>query len=303
MSIVVKILGCSGATPAYGRHLSGQVVGVEHELFLVDCGEGTQFQLLRFGVKFNRIQHIFISHLHGDHIFGLPGYLTTLGLNNRQVPIHVYSPPGLEALIRPMVGNYLPFKLYFHESDPTQSTILYESEHTQVRSIPLQHGVPCQGFIFAEQPKLPNLRKELIEQYQIPYQALPGIKAGSGYTTAKGVVLTHAQLTHPPRPIKRYAYCSDTAYAPSLVPYLTGVDLLYHEATFAHQELAQAQRTQHSTARQAAQIAQQAQVGQLILGHFSARYANLEPLQAEAQVYFEATDLAVEGKQWTLGAS
>lgn len=298
MSITVTILGSSGATPAYGRHVSGQVVGVDHELFLVDCGEGTQYQLMRYGVKYNKIEHIFISHLHGDHIFGLPGYLTTLGLNNRQTPMHLYSPPGLEALIRPLVGPYLPYVLHFHESDPTESTLLYESSVATIHSIPLSHRVPCHGFLFAEQPKLPNIRKELLKQYNIPYEVIPSIKAGGGYITAEGDLLSHETLTRAAARPQRYAYCSDTAYNPAMVPLITGIELLYHEATFAQAELAQAERTAHSTTKQAAQIAQAAGVDRLLLGHFSARYADLGPLLEEAQVYFGATELAEEGKTW-----
>lgn len=302
MNIEVTILGCSGATPAYGRHVSGQVVAVDHELFLVDCGEGTQYQLMRYGIKYNKIEHIFISHLHGDHIFGLPGFLTTLGLNNRTTPMHLYSPPGLEGLIRPLVGPYLPYELHFHESDPTQSTLLYESKQTKVHSIPLSHGVPCHGFLFGQQPKQPNLRKEVLKQYNIPYHLLPAIKAGGDYTTPEGEVLSHATLTYKAVPPQRYAYCSDTAYAPELVAFIAGVDLLYHEATFAKTELAQAQRTSHSIAEQAAKVAQAAGVKRLLLGHFSARYADLTPLLQEAKVYFEETELAEEGKCWRTDA-
>lgn len=300
MSIEVTILGCSGATPAYGRHVSGQVVAVDHELFLVDCGEGTQYQLMRYGIRFNKVEHLFISHLHGDHIFGLPGLLTTLGLNNRQTPMHLYSPPGLEALIRPLVGPYLPYELHFHESDPTQSTLLYESTLTTVYSIPLSHGVPCHGFLFAQQPKPPNIRKALLEQYNIPYQAIPAIKAGGDYTTPEGETLSHETLTHAAIPPQRYAYCSDTAYEPNIIPLIAEVDLLYHEATFAKAELEQAQRTSHSTTEQAAQIAQAAGVKHLLLGHFSARYADLTPLLEEARSYFPNTELAEEGKSWRM---
>lgn len=300
MGISVTVLGCSGATPAYGRHVSGQVVVIEHEVFLVDCGEGTQYQLMDFGIKSGRIEHIFITHLHGDHIFGLPGYLTTLSLNSRTKPMHVYSPPGLEALIRPLVGEHLSFELYFHESDPTQSTLLYESEVATVRTVPLHHRGPCHGFVLAQQPKLPNLRKALLKQYNIPYTALKAIKAGAGYRTEDGMELTHEELTYPPVAPKRYAYCSDTAYNLDLVPHIEGVDLLYHEATFMESELEQAERTRHSTAKQAALIAQTACVQHLLLGHFSARYAELEPLLAEAKSVFAATDLAEEGKTWEL---
>ena len=299
MSIEVTVLGCSGATPAYGRHVSGQVVDVDHELFLVDCGEGTQSQLMRYGIKYNKIEHIFISHLHGDHIFGLPGYLTPLGLNNRKTPMHLSSPPGLEALVRPMVGPYLPYPLHFHESDPTKTTILYESKWAKVESIPLSHGMPCHGFLFAQQIKLPNMRKEMLHQYNIPYQAIPSIRAGAGYTTSEGAVLSHEALTRAAAPPERYAYCSDTAYEPKIVPLIADVELLYHEATFAKAEIEQAQRTDHSTTEQAAEIARAAGVKRLLLGHFSARYADLQPLLYEAQVYFEATQLAEEGKTWS----
>ncbi|MFK7798392.1 MAG: ribonuclease Z [Aureispira sp.] len=300
MSFKITILGCSAATPAYGRHLSAQFVELEDEVLLIDCGEATQFQLMRYRLRFHKINRIFISHLHGDHYFGLVGLLMTFGLNDRKDPLHIYSPPGLEALLERQLADALRYEVHFHESDPSQSQVLYESKTLRVRSIPLVHRVPCHGFIVEEQEKTANMRKDKIKEYAIPYQAINAIKHGGNYITPNGQVITHEELTIPAALPLRFAYCSDTRYEPSLQQYIKGVDLLYHEATFLQEALVQAEKTQHTTAQEAGQLAAAAQVKQLVLGHFSARYTNLQLLLDEAQIFFKSTQIAEEGKTLVL---
>ncbi len=296
MSFKITILGSSAAAPAYGRHLSAQLVEVDDEVFLIDCGEATQFQLMRYKLRFQKIDRIFISHLHGDHYFGLMGLLMSFGLNDRTAPLHVHSPPGLNHLLERQLEYALTYPLHFHESDPEVAQVLYESSTVVVRSIPLVHRVPCHGFLIEEQERPANMRKHQIKAYNIPYQVMPAIKAGGDYTTPEGQVIPHAELTTPAvRPL-RFAYCSDTRYQPSLQLYLQGVDLLYHEATFLHEALAQAQKTKHTTSKEAGQLAAAAAVKNLIIGHFSARYQELAPLLEEAQQFFAGTALAEEGK-------
>jgi ribonuclease Z len=296
MNFELRILGSNAATPAHGRHLSAQVLTIGTESFLIDCGEGTQFQMLKFQVKRNKINHIFISHLHGDHIFGLIGLLMSYDLNGRTNPLHIYSPAGLQAIIDIQLNNEPSFPLQFHVTDPRVSTVLFENKRVEVRSIPLVHRAPCHGFLFTEKPQQPNMIKEKIAAYQIPYQAIPSIKNGADYTLEDGTVIPHQELTKAAAAARKFAYCSDTMYSEAILPIIKGVDILYHEATFMHDLLPQAEKTMHSTAQQAASIAKQAKVKQLILGHFSSRYDNLEPLLEEAKAVFEASALVEEGK-------
>lgn len=300
MSFKITILGSSAAIPAYDRHLSAQLIEVGDEVLLIDCGEATQFQLMRYKLRFSKISRIFISHLHGDHYFGLMGLLMSFGLKDRKEPLHIHSPPGLEALLERQLEDALRYDVHFHESDPTVAQVLYESKNMCVHSIPLVHRVPCHGFLIVEQPRSANMRKDKIEEYNIPYQVINAIKEGGDFITPEGNVIAHEALTIPaPAPL-RFAYCSDTLYEPNLIPYIKGVDLLYHEATFMHEALAQAKKTKHTTAQEAGQLAAAAQVKRLVLGHFSARYVDLNPLLAEAQQFFEATELVEEGKTLVL---
>jgi ribonuclease Z len=253
--------------------------------------------MLKFHVKRNKINHIFISHLHGDHIFGLIGLLMSYDLNGRTNPLHIYSPAGLEAIIDIQFSDQPKFPLHFHVTDPSVSTILFENNRVEVTSIPLVHRVPCHGFLFAEKPYKANMLKEKIEAYQIPYQAISAIKNGADYTLEDGTVIPNDELTQAPARPRKFAYCSDTMYSEAILPIIKGVDILYHEATFMQDLLPKAQKTMHSTAQQAASIAKQAKVKQLILGHFSSRYDDLNPLLEEAKAVFESTTLVVEGKR------
>lgn len=295
MAFELTILGSSAAIPAHGRHLSAQVLQAGGELFLIDCGEGTQIQLMDYKIKFSKINHIFISHLHGDHIFGLMGLIMTYDLMGRTAPLHIYSPKGLEDFIKTQLYSGQRYPLYFHSSDTTVSTLLYENNYLEVYSIPLIHRDPCHGFLFVEKKKVSNIIKEKIEVYNIPYQQINKIKEGADFLTEKGELIPNIELTIPaPNPLK-FAYCSDTMYSEEIIPLIKEVDLLYHEATFMQNMLEQAQKTMHSTAAQAASIAQQAQAKKLIIGHFSARYINLKPLLEEAKAVFDSTFLAEEG--------
>jgi ribonuclease Z len=296
MDFELNILGSNAATPTHGRHLSAQVLTIGSDVFLIDCGEGTQFQMLKFKVKRHKINHIFISHLHGDHIFGLIGLLMTYDLSGRTKPLHIYSPAGLQAMIEIQFNEEPSFPLHFHVTDPSVSTVLFENSKVEVTSIPLVHRAPCHGFLFAEKPHQANMIKEKIEAYQIPYSEIPAIKNGADYTLEDGTVIPNEELTQEPAAVRKFAYCSDTMYSEAIIPIIKGVDILYHEATFMHDLLPQAQKTMHSTAKEAGSIAKQAKVKQLILGHFSSRYIDLNPLLEEAKVVFESTTLAEEGK-------
>lgn len=296
MTFELTILGSNAAVPAHGRHLSAQVLTVGNESYLIDCGEGTQFQMMKFHIKRHKISHIFISHLHGDHIFGLIGLLMSYDLQGRRQPLHIYSPEGLQVMIEIQLKDPTRFPLHFHVTDPTCSNILFENKRVEVRSIPLIHRVPCHGFLFSEKPRPANIIKEKIDAYQIPYQAIPKIKNGADYILDDGSIIPNEVLTKPALTPRKFAYCSDTMYSEAILPIIKEVDLLYHEATFMHDLLSKAEETMHTTAYQAAKLAQKATVKQLILGHFSSRYNDLEPLLKEAQAVFGATSLVEEGK-------
>ncbi len=292
----LTILGSSAALPAFGRHLSAQVLEIDNEIYLIDCGEGTQLQMLKYGIKKQKIEHIFISHLHGDHIFGLIGLIMTLGLNNRTQPLHIYSPEAtLQQIIELQWGHEAGFEVHFHVTDSTQHQLIFESKKVAVYTIPLDHRLPCNGYLFVEKQALPNIIADKIKEYDIPYQQIAAIKAGNDFVLPSGKVIPQEELVRPPAPTRKFAYCSDTQYLESIIPYIEGVDLLYHEATFLHDMLVQAQKTKHTTALQAGQIAQQSNAKKMIIGHFSARYTDLEPHQKEAQTVFLNTHLAEEG--------
>ena len=291
-------LGVSAAQPAYGRGLAAHVFRAEPELYLIDCGEGTQFQLNKFGIKRHRIGHIFISHLHGDHFYGLIGLLTSMGMNGRQEPLTVHAPPGLEQLIRfqlEVTGTDLPFPLSFHELRTDGLHRILETRRLEVFSFPLYHRTPTAGFLFREKPIPRNIRPEVIELYGLDFEQIRELKAGADLALPGGRLLPNRELTLPPYQQRSLAYCSDTAYFEEVIPHVRGVDLLYHESTFREEDVGLAAQTYHSTARQAAQIALKAGVGQLLLGHFSARYPDARVLLDEARAVFPAVQLAEEG--------
>ena len=303
MEFSLTVLGSSSALPTATRHPSAHVLNVNEKYYLIDCGEGTQMQLRKYRFRFQRIDHIFISHLHGDHYFGLVGLLTSMILLGRNKPLTILAPADLEALIESQLEG-IPakhrFEVCYIPLDFTQPQIIHEDKRVTVQSFPVQHRVPTCGFIFREQPRLRNVRKPALVAYEIPLLAIPGIKAGKDYITPDGEVIPNDQLTvDPPNP-RSFAYSADTQYLPELADMLREVDLLYHEATFGDDLLERAQKTRHTTARQAASLAKAAGVKQLVLGHFSARYKTLEKLEQEAKEEFAEAQLAVEGTTYSV---
>ena len=293
----LHILGCGSALPTTRHFATSQVVNLRDKLFMIDCGEGAQMQLRKSRLKFSRLNHIFISHLHGDHCFGLMGLISTFGLLGRTAELHIHSPKGLEELLTPMLNFFchtLAYKVIFHEFDTRQTSVVYEDRSMTVTTIPLQHRIPCCGFLFAEKARPNHIIRDMVDFYKVPVYELNRIKNGSDFVTPEGEVIANTRLTRPSDPPRKYAYCSDTIFRPEIVKQLSGVDLLFHEATFAESELARAKETYHTTAAQAARIALEAGVRQLVIGHFSARYEDESILLKEASAVFPNTILAKE---------
>jgi ribonuclease Z len=265
---------------------------------MIDCGEGTQVQMRRMRIGFNRLNHIFISHLHGDHCFGLPGLISTLSMLGRTRALCLYGPEETGHYLFPILEQFNKkelFEVCFTPVDTRAFLPIMEDRSMTVYSIPLHHRIPTCGFLFEEKPKEAHLIGEMIEFYQVPVRLRAGIKQGDDFVTPEGEVVPNARLTRPADPPKRYAYCSDTAFYPDIVPYIRNVDTLYHEATFVEAERERAKATFHSTAAEAAEIARRAQVKQLVIGHFSARYENDAILKKEADQTYPGTILANEG--------
>ena len=293
----LHILGCGSALPTTRHFATSQVVNLRDKLFMIDCGEGAQMQLRKSRLKFSRLNHIFISHLHGDHCFGLMGLISTFGLLGRTAELHIHSPKGLEELLAPMLNFFchtLAYKVIFHEFDTRQASVIYEDRSMTVTTIPLQHRIPCCGFLFAEKARPNHIIRDMIDFYKVPVYELNRIKNGADYITPEGEVIANARLTRPSDPPRRYAYCSDTIFRREIAEQISGVDLLFHEATFAESELARAKETYHTTAAQAGRIAVEAGVRRLVSGHFSARYEDENVLLKEASAIFPDTILAKE---------
>ena len=303
MSFELTILGCNSAIPTNHRKPTAQLLNVAERFFLIDCGEGTQLQLRKYKIRMQNIQHIFISHLHGDHYFGLIGFISTMHLLGREKELHIYCPAELKEIIYIQLSaskTELRFPLFFHEFGFDEAELLMESNDLTVHTIPLSHTLPCCGFLFKEKPKPRRMRKEMIEKHQIPLEKVPTIKAGGDYTLENGQVIPHLELTKGAQLSRSFAFCSDTCYHEAIIPQIKGVDMLYHEATFLDELKERAQQTKHSTAKEAAIIAKKAQVGRLIIGHYSQRYFDLNPLLEEAQSVFTLTQLAIEGDKYGL---
>lgn len=293
----LHILGCGSALPTTRHFATSQVVNLRDKLFMIDCGEGAQMQLRKSRLKFSRLNHIFISHLHGDHCFGLMGLISTFGLLGRTAELHIHSPKGLEELLAPMLNFFchtLAYKVIFHEFDTRQASVIYEDRSMTVITIPLRHRIPCCGFLFAEKTRPNHIIRDMIDFYKVPVYELNRIKNGADYITPEGEVIANARLTRPSDPPRRYAYCSDTIFRREIAEQISGVDLLFHEATFAESELARAKETYHTTAAQAGRIAVEAGVRRLVIGHFSARYEDENVLLKEASAIFPDTILAKE---------
>ena len=293
----LHILGCGSALPTTRHFPTSQIVNVRDKLFMIDCGEGAQLQFRKSHLKFSRLNHIFISHLHGDHCFGLLGLISTLNLLGRTAELHIHSPKGLETLLTPMLDFFIrqmTYKVLFHEFDTKEPMQIYEDRSLTVTTIPLRHRMPCCGFLFAEKRRPNHIIREMVDFYQVPVYELNRIKNGADYVTPEGKTVSNNLLTRPSAPSRSYAYCSDTIYLPSIVEQIKGVDLLFHEATFANEDAPRAKETFHTTAAQAAEIARKAEVKKLLIGHFSARYEDDNILLQEASAIFPDTQLAKE---------
>ena len=297
----LKILGCYAATPRTLSNPTAQVLEIKNHLFLIDCGEGTQVQLRKNKIKFSRINHIFISHLHGDHFYGLIGLISTFMLLNRENDLHIYGPVGIKEIILLQLrasGSYTGYNLFFHELVSLESEVIYEDDTVVVKTIPLNHRIYTNGFLFQEKVGKRHLNSEAVAKYKIEKVYFDKIKSGGSVTLDSGEVIGNNLLSLPPDAPKSYAFCSDTLYDESIIPYIKGVDVLYHEATFLESEAHFTQKTKHATAKEAAQIAKLANVKQLILGHYSTRYGSIELFKTEAQTIFENVLLADDGNDF-----
>ena len=294
MKASLTILGCGSALPTRKNFPSAQLLEIRDKQFLIDCGEGTQIRMRQMGMKTNRLGHIFISHLHGDHCFGLIGLISSFGMLNRTADLHIHAQADLEKIMEVQLLYFcadLPYNVIFHTIDPRKHELVFEDRSVQVFSIPLKHRVPCCGFLFEEKLRDRHIIREMIDFYHIPTWRIPKIKQGEDFTTEEGEIISNALLTTPPELPKRFAYCSDTAYTEKIIPIIEGVDCLFHEATFMDDELLRAKETQHCTARQAGEIALKANVKKLIIGHYSARYIHQNDILEEAKAVFENTVL------------
>ena len=303
MGLSVTILGANSAIPTATRYPTAQVVDINQSRYLVDCGEGAQMQLRRNRIKLQRIKAIFISHLHGDHYFGLIGLINTMHMLGRNIPLHIYGPPQLLDVLNlqlDLADTKLSYPWKFHALTFDESKLIYNDVGVEVHTIPLDHGIECSGFLFKEKPRKRKIIRELIGELNIPLEQIPKIKAGADFIHESGEVYPNDKVTVPPKPSYSYAYCSDTQYNERIIPIIKEVDLLYHEATFLEDRRERAQHTKHSTAKDAATIAKKANVGNLIIGHYSARYFDFQDHLDEAKTVFEQTYLAREGMVFEL---
>ena len=304
MSIRLTILGCHSATPRSDAHPTSQYLEINNRHFLIDCGEGTQMQLRKYKVKFSRIKHIFISHLHGDHFFGLIGLISTFGLLNRPHELHIYAPKDLKTIIEMQLRlskSWVDFPLHFHELTSEKSELIFEDKQVSVYTIPMNHRIYTNGFLFKEKRKDRKLALDKIKLYpEIEICDYHKIKKGFDFVRENGEIISNDLLTESPKEPLSYAYCSDTSYHESCVPMIKKADLLYHESTFLEDNKELAEKTKHSTAKEAATIAKIAEVKQLILGHFSNRYKDEQQFLNEAAAVFPEVQLAETGKVFTL---
>ena len=306
-SFELTILGTGSATPTLRRNPSAQVLNVRDKLFLIDCGEGTQIALRKNKIKFQRIETIFISHLHGDHYLGLQGLISTFSLLGRNKELHIYSPPGLEKLTElqfELSGSKSCYPIYFHELTKTSIETIFENDHLTVQAFPLKHRVPTYGFLFKEKKKLRHINGRVTKDLSIPHYAFDKLKKGEDFIHPdSGELFPYKELTLAADPSYSYAYCSDTAYFTALASIVKGVDLLYHESTFLHKDAKLAKKTMHSTAKQAATLAKKAEVKKLLLGHYSSRYPAIELLLDEAKLVFDNSILTNDGDNYRLSGS
>ena len=294
----IHILGCGSALPTLKHNASSQLIEIRGKCFMVDCGEGAQMQFRRSHIHFSKLNAIFISHMHGDHCFGLMGLLSTLGMLGRTSKLRIYAPKEYATLFRQQVEFFMQTMEYEMEMIPVDTEkqqVIYEDHSLTVETVPLQHRVPCCGFIFREKPTLPHIRRDMIDYYGIPVSQINNIKNGADWTNEDGDIIPNARLVQPADSPRSYAYCSDTRFVPGLKEKVKGVTVLYHESTYTAEQEDRAKIYYHSTARQAATIAAGAGVGTLLLGHYSARYNDEQVLLQEAKAVFENSILSQEG--------
>ena len=299
----LTILGCYSATPRSLTNPTSQLLEIKNHMFLIDCGEGTQVQLRKHKLKFSRIKHIFISHLHGDHFFGLPGLVSTFRLLGRENELHIYGPKGIKegiTLLLKLGDSWTDYPLYFHELESKESELIFEDDKVMVKTIPLKHRVYTNGFLFQEKIGSRVLDVDAVAKYGIDKSDYRNIKNGKDSTSKDGELIPNAKVTlDPPKP-ESYAFCSDTIYKEDIIPIIKNVDLLYHESTFLESEQYLCDRTKHSTAKEAATIAKKANAKKLLLGHYSTRYKSLELFKEEAQTIFENVELTEDGKVFNI---
>jgi len=298
MKFEVTILGSSSATPVYNRNPTAQLLNCNEKFYLIDCAEGTQQQLIKFGLKASKIDYIFVSHLHGDHYFGLIGLLSTMHLNGRIKPLYIYGPKAIKEILELQFrysDTTLKYELIYFEIDPTQSAVIFENNDVTVETIILNHRIPCTGFKFTEKKRLRKLLIDKLEAQNVPVELYPLLKRGVDLELPNGDVILNADYTTDSAQPRAYAYCSDTIYDETYFETIKNCDTLYHEATFLHEMLERAKETHHTTALQAAQVATIVGAKKLLIGHFSSRYKTLGALLDEARSVFENTELATEG--------
>ncbi|MCK4561904.1 MAG: ribonuclease Z [Flavobacteriaceae bacterium] len=302
--IKLTFLGTAGAIPTARRNHTAILLDYQGEHMLIDCGEGTQSQLRKYKVKFSKIKHIFISHLHGDHFYGLIGLISTFSLLNRQTELHIFAPKGAEEIIKlqlKLSKSWIHFPLHFHELKSKKSELIFEDENVEIHTIPLKHRIYTNGFLFQEKIAERKLNiPAILKHKEIEICDYQNLKNGKDFTKSNGTIIPNKDLTAIPLPILKYAYCSDTIYFEDIIPIIKGADLLYHESTFLEDKLELATKTKHTTAMQAATIAQKAQVKKLILGHYSSRYKDLNLFLNEAKLNFENVELSIEGKEFLI---
>lgn len=298
MNFYLTILGSSSALPTSNRFLTAQILNVNERFFLIDCGEGTQMQLRRCKIPFGKINHIFISHLHGDHVFGLTGLLSTFNLLGRIADLHIYAHKQLKQILNQFLGQFytnLGFKLIYHTLDEEIPLLIYEDKTLEIKSFPLKHRIPCSGFLFREKKKMRNIRKDMIGLYNIPIKEIINIKNGADFISETGQVIPNEILTIEPPAAKSFAFVTDTEFIPQLADLFKNVDLLYHESTFQNEDSELAKITGHSTSLEAARLAALANAKKLVIGHFSTRYKNYELFKEQAAVEFPNVFLAEDG--------
>lgn len=299
----LTILGASSAMPVLHRYPSSQILNINNTLYLIDCGEGTQRQMLKYNIKWHKIDYIFISHTHGDHYLGLVPLIDTLSMGGRQKPLYIFAPPALEQVLNlhfEIAHGKARFQIVFFPTQAQHSQIILNTPNVSVETIILDHGIACTGFLFKEKTPLRKIKKEAIDQYNIPHSHITEIKEGKNFTLPNGLVIDNKLLTDDPPPPRSYAYCSDSAFKPDICTQIKNVNVLYHEATYDASLAEIAHARHHSTTHQAAQIALQANAQTLLIGHLSARYKVTQPLLNEAQTIFKNTMLAIEGRTYTI---